>query len=157
MTSEITNINLTHERDAAWLIALYLAVHGGDPAPRQGEVITRELQVGGALSAIAVLSEALDEKARDAVLNVLAPLQKQYPMKSVEAQVAAQRLAAMGIHLTQYAGEYAGEQATAANIAEGSRPSNADERFQRTRFYCFIFRGDSFCWQIPSPDPIPFA
>jgi hypothetical protein len=153
MASEITNIRLTPERDAAWLIALYLAVHGGDPAPKGGEVVTRELQVGGALSAITALSEALDEKARDAVLDVLAPLQKQYPMKSVEAQVAAERLAAMGIHITKYAGE----QATTINVADGVQPANADERFRRSRFYCFIFRGDSFCYQIPSPDPIPFA
>jgi hypothetical protein len=153
MTSEITNIRLTPERDAAWLIALYLAVHSGDPAPKEGEVIARDLQVGGALSAIAALSEALDEKARGAVLNVLAPLQKQYPMKIVDAQVAVERLATMGIRIT----EYVGEQATAANVAEGVQPANADEKFQRSRFYCFRFRGQSFCWEIPSPDPHPFT
>lgn len=146
MSPQITNIRLTPERDAAWLIALYLAVHGGDPAPKEGEV-GRNLQQGGALRAIAALSEALDEKARDAVLNVLAPLQKQYPMKSVDAKVAGGRLEAMGIHLT----EYAGKQATAANVA------NVAEEFRRTRFYCFRFRGDSFCYKIPSPDPHPFA
>jgi len=153
MASEITNIRLTHERDAAWLIALYLGVHGGDSAPKEGVVVARDLQVGGALRAIAALSEALDEKARDAVLNVLAPLQKQYPMKSVDAQVAAERLEAMGIHIT----EYAGEQVHPANVAEGVQPANADERFRRSRLYCFRFRGDSFWWEIPSPVPIPFA
>jgi hypothetical protein len=30
---ERTDIQLAHEIDAAWIIALYIAVHGGDPAP----------------------------------------------------------------------------------------------------------------------------
>jgi hypothetical protein len=29
----IKDIIFTHERDAAWIIALWLAIHGGDPAP----------------------------------------------------------------------------------------------------------------------------
>jgi HPt (histidine-containing phosphotransfer) domain-containing protein len=29
----IQNIVLAHERDAAWIIALWKAIHGGDPAP----------------------------------------------------------------------------------------------------------------------------
>ena len=29
----IRSINLAHELDAAWIIALWLAIHGGDPAP----------------------------------------------------------------------------------------------------------------------------
>jgi len=132
MASEITNIRLTHERDAAWLLALYLAIHIGDPAPNEGEVVSGTLQQGGALSAIAALSEALDEKARDAVLNILAPLQKQYPMKDVDAKVAGERLEAMGIHFTEYGGEHA----HAINVNEGVQPP---------RPRCFRVLGEISC------------
>jgi hypothetical protein len=30
-----TNIVLAHEPDAAWIIALWKAIHGGDPSPEQ--------------------------------------------------------------------------------------------------------------------------
>jgi hypothetical protein len=116
MASAIKDIRLTHERDAAWLIALYLAIHGGDPAPKEG-VVAHELQQGAALSAIAALSEALDEKTRAAVLHTLAPIRKQFPLKSVDAKVAGERLEAMGINFTEYAGEQAhAASATAANV-----------------------------------------
>jgi len=58
---------------------LYLAIHGGDPAPKEGTVVAHDQQQGAALGAIAALSEVLDEKARDAVHHALAPIQKQFP------------------------------------------------------------------------------
>ncbi len=128
MSTEVKNIRLTHERDAAWLIALYLAVHGGDPAPKEGTVVAHDQQLGAALAAIAALSEALDEKARDAVRHALAPIQKQFPLKSVDAEVAGARLEEMGIHFTDYA----------AGPAPGAKVT--EELFQQ-RPYCIRFRG----------------
>ena len=67
---------LAHAQDPAWLIALWLAIHGGDPAPIEG-VVSQEIQEGAALRAIAALSEALDQTSRDAVKHAIAPAQKQ--------------------------------------------------------------------------------
>lgn len=142
MSTEVKNIRLTHERDAAWLIALYLAVHGGDPAPKEGTVVAHDQQLGAALGAIAALSEALDEKARDAVHQALAPTQKQFPLKSVDAEVAGARLEAMGIHFTDYAGVQ----------AHGAKVTEDFQEFQR-RPYCFRFRGQIFCVEFPSTGP----
>ncbi|MBI1764080.1 MAG: hypothetical protein HYR56_21860 [Acidobacteria bacterium] len=143
MNANIKNIRLTHERDAAWLIALYLAIHGGDPAPKEGLVAT-ELQEGAALHAIAVLSEALNEKAKGALHQMLAPMQKQFPLKSVDAQVAGERLAALGIHVTEHAGEH-------------DHVANVAEAIQSARRYCIRFRGQIICVEIPSPIPHPIA
>jgi hypothetical protein len=33
MVQQIRTITLAHELDAAWIIALWIAIHGGDPAP----------------------------------------------------------------------------------------------------------------------------
>ncbi len=143
MASNTKNIRLTHERDAAWQIALYLAIHGGDPAPTEGGV-ARELQEGAALHAIAALSEALDEKARAALQHTLAPIQKRFPLKSVHAKVAGERLERMGISITKYAGEHA----PAANVTEAFRP---------VRPYCIRFRGQTYCVEIRIPDPAPFG
>jgi len=129
MNTEVKDIRLAHERDAAWLIALYLAVHGGDPAPKEGTVVAHDQQLGAALAAIAALSEALDEKARDAVRHALAPIQKQFPLKSVDAEVAEVRLEEMGIHFTDYAAE----------PAHGAKVTEELQQFRRP--YCIRYRG----------------
>jgi hypothetical protein len=140
MITEAKGIRLTHERDAAWLVALYLAIHGGDPAPKEGTVVAHDQQQGAALGAIAALSEALDEKTRDAVRHALAPIQKQFPLKSVDAEVAGERLESMGIHFTDYAGE----------PAHGAKVT---EEFFQQRPYCIRFRGQIFCVEFPSTGP----
>lgn len=145
MATAIKDIRLTHERDAAWLVALYLAIHGGDPAPKEGEIVARELQQGAALSAIAALSEVLDEKAREAVQHALAPIQKQYPLKSVDAKAAGERLEALGIRFTEPAGGHAHAAAVVSAATLRSRP------------YCIRFRGQTICVEIPSPVPHPNA
>ena len=134
---------LAHERDAAWLVALYLAIHGGDPAPKEG-VVAHELQEGAALAAVMAISQALGEKARDAVQHALAPIQKQFPMKSVDAKVVEARLGALGVRVMEHAGEHAHADAAA-------------DEFRPTRRYCFRFRGEVICTEVLSPDPIPFA
>jgi hypothetical protein len=35
MSKKLTHIRLAHELDAAWIIALWKAIHGGDPGPEQ--------------------------------------------------------------------------------------------------------------------------
>jgi hypothetical protein len=58
---------LAHDLDAGWLIALWLLIHGGDPAPEGFE--NRQASIGTvAASAIASLAELLDEPAREAVM-----------------------------------------------------------------------------------------
>lgn len=144
MASAIKDIRLTHERDAAWLIALYLAIHGGDPAPPKQGVVAHELQQSAALSAIAVLTEGLDEKSREAVQHALAPIQKQYPMKSVDAKVAEERLEALGFRFTE--------------PTEGhAHTADATTATLRIRPYCIRFRGQTICVEIPSPVAHPNA
>jgi hypothetical protein len=133
MITEAKELRLTHERDAAWLIALYLAVHGGDPAPKEGEVVAHAQQQGAALGAIAALAEGLDEKARDAIRHALVPIQKQFPLKSVDAEVAEARLEAMGIHFTDYAGEPAHGAKATAELQQLRRP------------YCLHINGEVVC------------
>jgi len=57
--SRFTEVIEAHVPDVAWLIALWLAIHGGDPAPEGGvEVaVSEELVAQGALF-LASLSEA---------------------------------------------------------------------------------------------------
>jgi hypothetical protein len=141
MSTEVKNIRLTHERDAAWLIALYLAVHGGDPAPKEGTVVVHDQQLGAALAAIAALSEALDEKARDAVRHAIAPIQAQFPLKSLDAEVAGTRLEAMGIQFTDYAAE----------PAHGAKVTEELQLLRRP--YCIRFRGQIVCVEFPSTGP----
>ena len=127
---------LAHAQDPAWLIALWLAIHGGDPAPIEG-VVAQEIQEGAALRAIAALSEALDQTSRDAVQHAIAPAQKQRQIKTVDAKVSTQRLQDIGIHVT----ESAGEQVHAAAITD----------LARTLRYCFRFRGVVYCVEFPRP------
>jgi len=143
MASEITSITLTHERDAAWLIALYLAIHGGDPAPDEGKVVEHEVQQGAAIRAIIALTQALDQGARTAVQEAIAPLQKQSHMKTVDPNAAGKRLQAMGIRIAEYS-----EKAHAQEVKA--------ESF-RIRPYCIRFRGQIICVEIPSPFPQPHA
>ncbi len=140
MTVATAELRLTHERDAAWLVALWLAVHGGHPAPKEGEVVGHDLQQAAALAAISALATALDEKARKEVDRAVAPLAKAHPMKSVGAKAAAARLEAMGVRLTEHAGDKL--------TADGVRGAAA-----QARPYCVRFRGQIVCVVPPGPGP----
>ena len=66
------NLVLAHELDPAWLIALWLAVHGGDPVPQTIEQFV-------VLNALSSLSDTLKDVALQERLNeVLAPVLKEY-------------------------------------------------------------------------------
>lgn len=126
-------IALAHERDAAWLLAIYLAVHGGDPAPKENTTVSLVVQEAAALNAISALSLALDEKTHLAIQHVIAPLKEQREMHSVSATVASERLEGFGIR------------------------NSEDHPNSRDRIYCFRFKGETLCTKILSPDVEPHA
>ena len=48
---KISEITLAHEPDAAWIIALWLAIHGGDPGPEGFEIDETAIFLASAFSA----------------------------------------------------------------------------------------------------------
>lgn len=73
---KFTNIRFAHELDAAWIIALWLAIHGGDPSPEQI-----------AAEAIAALSATLTSHDRGAISeSSFAELQTRLKAIGVEFQ-----------------------------------------------------------------------
>ena len=136
-----SEIRLAHERDAAWMIALYIAIHGGDPAP--DGVVTHRLAEAAAARAIASIAEGLHERAREAVLLAVAAPEEQPGLPSVEAKVVNERLKALNIHIARHEGEHPhGGTATAES---------------RTRRYCIRFREVTYCVEIRSPEPPPLV
>jgi hypothetical protein len=132
----LPDTQVSFEVDAAWIIALWLAIHDGDP-PLEG-VVAHDLQQGAALIAMSALSEALDAPARNAVQQVLAPIQKQFSVKTVDANVAAERLQAMRIRVTEDAGGHA-------------RAATVTAEVPRPRPYCIRFQGQIICVWPPFP------
>jgi hypothetical protein len=145
MAAELKEIHLAHERDAAWLTALWIAIHGGDPPV---ELVPRELQEGAALGAIEALSTALDAKTMEAVRHALAPALQRTRSKATAPEVELKNLAGLGIHIKEYATEYEHTQAHAV--------ASAQDRVQRPP-YCFRFRGATYCVYLPTPEPIHFT
>lgn len=69
---------LEHEQTAAWLIQLWLMIHGGDPAPLEIRALGENIRLVSTLRAITGLARVLnDEKAEKAIGEALAPLSKQ--------------------------------------------------------------------------------
>ena len=66
------NLVLAHELDPVWLIALWLAIHGGDPVPQTIEQFV-------VLNALSSLSNTLKDVTLQERLNeVLSPVLKEY-------------------------------------------------------------------------------
>jgi hypothetical protein len=66
---------LAHERDAAWLIQLWLAIHGGDPARRDLNIAEKEVGLLATVRAIAALARCLgDTRVEHAVAAALQPV-----------------------------------------------------------------------------------
>jgi hypothetical protein len=74
-----TNAVLAHEPDAAWIIALWKAIHGGDPSPEQV-----------AASVIAVMASYLGASA-----DTLTAQQMQAGFESLGVQVSQPRVEAL--------------------------------------------------------------
>ncbi len=146
MSVGLKEIELIHERNASWLIALWFAVHGGDPAP--GGLVSRESFEGAALGAIEALSAALDVKTMEAVHHAIAPALHQSRREEVDPKVETEQLAGLGIRIEEYATEYehTRSHAAASPRAQVQRPP-----------YCFRFRGATYCIYLPTPTPHPEA
>jgi hypothetical protein len=66
---------VAHIPDAAWLIQLWLAIHGGDPLPGELRVAEKEVGLLATVRAIAALARCLDDAAAErAIVLALKPI-----------------------------------------------------------------------------------
>jgi hypothetical protein len=66
---------LAHERDAEWLMQLWLAIFGGDPVPNQLRVAEREVGLLATVRLIAALARCLENAhVERAVIDALKPI-----------------------------------------------------------------------------------
>jgi len=82
----LVNLVLAHEPDPAWLIALWLAIHGGDPVPFEvNQFVT--------LNVLASLANSVhDASVRERLHEVLAPALREY-QKQAESEREDRNLA----------------------------------------------------------------
>jgi len=121
----IREIYLAHELDAAWIIALWKAIHGGDPSPEQI-----------AAQAIAALAQ-----------YVSAPAKASFSFNELKAQFGK-----LGVQVTERA-EESGQAGAKPQLA---MPADADREF-RIHQYCFKFKGETFCTELPALTHLPTA
>jgi hypothetical protein len=118
---------LAHEPDAAWIIALWLAIHGGDGGPEQA-----------AAEAIAALAPYL----RSAEF-------------SFSAAQLKEGFAKLGVQVTERASEIEqaekpGTQAVKDKAAKDKAKANDIDRPERPiHQYCFKFEGQTICVELP--------
>jgi hypothetical protein len=120
MASRI-EIELAHELDASWIIALYLAIHGGDPPPNEQNVRINE----AIIQKVAELAAQFRETGalRNAPPLTLAMLQE--------------RMKSFGVEVVQ------GEKIEAESLGDPEGP-------QRPPLpWCFVFRGQRICVERP--------
>jgi len=122
----IREIYLAHELDAAWIIALWKAIHGGDPSPEKI-----------AAQAIAALAQ-----------YIAAPAQPAFSFHVMKAQFAK-----LGLQVT----ERAEEEAERAGAKPQLTTSAAREHEFRIHQYCFKFKGETFCTELPTLTHLPTA
>jgi len=115
----IREITLAHELDAAWIIALWKAIHGGDPAP---EII--------AAQAIAALAQYLAPEAA-----------RSFTFADLKTQFGK-----LGVQVTER------EQSEAT-----PRLAVNDENHVNIHQYCFKFKGEIYCIQLPVLTHLPTA
>lgn len=111
---------LAHELDAAWIIALWKAIHGGDPSP-----------------------EAVAAEAIAALAQYLRGAEYSFTFAQME-----ERFAKLGITVTRQA-EQAGVQADAAGAKSTAARMIEQPLGHRYRQYCFQVGGQTICAQIP--------
>jgi hypothetical protein len=149
MSLSVHDVQLAHELDASWLIALWLAIHGGDPPPIEGQLVPGELQEAAALGAIEALTVALDAKTREAVHQAIAPQLRKSPLKTVDAKTEAARLKALGFRITEYADEHAHAHAH-SHTKTTSKAAAEGDAFLRPP-YCIHYKGMIICVELPKP------
>jgi hypothetical protein len=120
----IREIYLAHELDAAWIIALWKAIHGGDPSP-----------------------EAVAAEAIAALAQYLRGAEYSFSFQQLEKQFAN-----LGVQVTEHS-EAAG--ANAASQAAGAKA--LAEREFRIHQYCFKFKGQTICAELPTLTHLPTA
>jgi hypothetical protein len=123
----IRDIRLAHELDAAWIIALWKAIHGGDGGPEQI-----------AAQAIAALAQYIS-----------APTPTSFSFHELKSQFAK-----LAVQVT--------EQSEEARIeAAGAKPQMAIAtdvgREFRVHQYCFKFKGETYCIELPALTHLPTA
>jgi len=121
----IREIYLAHELDAAWIIALWKAIHGGDGGPEQ---ITAQ--------AIAALAQ-----------YVTTPARTSFSFAELKAQFAK-----LGVQATEGA-----EESAAAGAKPQLAMSAGGEHEFRIHRYCFKFKGETFCTELPALTHLPTA
>jgi hypothetical protein len=118
---------LAHELDAAWIIALWLAIHDGDPPPETNQAIAKR--------AIAALTTVIEPEAGKTVGEIVASLNDggaklQDNLTLAELQAAMSRLNVEVV------------------ASEDSKPAVAMRDLAINRQYCFKFQGQTICTQI---------
>ena len=120
----IREIYLAHELDAAWIIALWKAIHGGDGGPEQV-----------AAQAIAALAQ-----------YVAAPSEVAFTFNELKDQFGK-----IGIQVTERA------EAAAQNAAQPQLAVELDENRFHIHQYCFKFKGETICTELPVLTHLPTA
>jgi hypothetical protein len=119
------------ERDAAALIALILAIYGGDPAPH-GE-ISASVAESAAAHAIEKLSLALTGEARHAVQKAVSPIVARGHLRIASAATVHDHLEAMGVKAVEHAADHAHAE---TKVTAGN---------QLRLCYCYAIKGLSYC------------
>jgi hypothetical protein len=129
-TRAVRQVDEEHVPDAAWIIALWKAIHGGDPAP---EDIAEK-----AIASLAnyVSTEFAEELSMAQLQRALKPLGISVTLGEGSAELAAGQAKKDG-----------GSKKTTALSANPGRPSLP---------YCFHWAGQTICIPRPSVDHSPW-
>ena len=122
------DLRLAHELDAAWIIALYLAIHGGDPPPEHAVPLSE-----ATIAQVAALGAHLREA------HAL-PGTQELSMARLR-----ERLKTFGIDVVE------GEAATAG--AQVERTALAAGPAHEPPPWCFVYRGQRICIRRPRVQP----
>lgn len=124
---------LAHELDAAWIIALWLAIHGGDPAPIE-------------------ISQTQAEAVSASIVAALSPAQGGYigaASESLSLERLQSRLKEFNVKVTQGRQATGGEYATQAMESQGAISPELIIPLE----YCFEFGGKTYCVTIQRRRP----
>ncbi|MGI8915387.1 MAG: hypothetical protein ACR2JY_16660 [Chloroflexota bacterium] len=127
MAMQARKITLAHELDAAWIIALWKAIHGGDPSPIEADA--RSVELVGELTNH--LGHTIGRGAQ--------PLTR----ASFEARVGE-----LGIQLQRQEPGGSSPRSVTPNAAAPGDPQGPP---RQPPPYCFVFRGTSYCVHFPHP------
>jgi hypothetical protein len=116
----VPEVVLAHELDAAWIIALWKAIHGGDPSP-----------------------EAVAAEAIAALAQYLRGAEYSFTFGQMEKQFAS-----LGIKVTERTVE-TGAQGSNAKPNAATQRDIQQPGFHQYRQYCFQVNGKTVCAQLP--------